>query len=107
MTPAEALSQIETELREATPGPWEVGVTYNYDRNATLIAHAPTYLAALVRVVRAVQAVECLHCPEPSHGRGHKRADPSIYDSLCPSAVCIVKGEIRTALDALTEAVEG
>lgn len=73
MTPADALTKIEAELQAATPGPWKVteylatifrkltgpdlstvGSVFGAP-NAALIAHAPTYLAALVEVAKAAQ----------------------------------------------------
>lgn len=67
-----AIEQIRKELDAATPGPWftELDGVYNANRmylvtptgdsdqdraDATLIAHAPTYLAALLDVVEAAQ----------------------------------------------------
>ncbi len=100
MTPAEALSQIETELREATPGPWEVGVTYNYDRNATLIAHAPTYLAALVKVARAASDLkQCIMTSTDLYDHTFVISDDATFVNDART--------LRTALDAFTKAVEG
>ncbi len=123
MTPAEALSQIETELREATPAPWYFATDKPHDNplignytqlcsladevdeyeadilsaddcadlfvaepNATLIAHCPTYLAALVEVAKAANngLFECenLESGEPWYKW------------------------LRAALDALTKAVQ-
>lgn len=73
-----AIDQIRKELDAATPGPWEVAtgpklgwvaqindlwVVHDVEEagpveaDATLIAHAPTYLAALCDVAEAAQAM--------------------------------------------------
>ena len=47
--------QVEEALAAATPGPWEVGVTYNAARNAHLIANAPTWLRTLLDALSAAE----------------------------------------------------
>lgn len=85
-----AIEQIRAELEAATPGPWstereddvemfgdpvhligdgepgsEDAYLFTTDANATLIAHAPTHLAALLDVALAAQAVVARHPDSP------------------------------------------
>ena len=107
----DALTKIEAQLAAATPRPWEAVDThserdlhgwgcgwtikfgdgsghYGYlQRDAILISHAPTYLAALVEVAKAANngLFEC----------ENMESDEPWYKWL------------RAALDALTKAVQG
>ena len=50
---AEALAALEAAEKEATPGEWEPGVSYNYTKNAEFIAKARNSFPALLKLARA------------------------------------------------------
>ena len=64
------LEEIRSRAEAATPGPWEIGVTYNHGRNATFIAHAREDIPYLLAEVERLQ--KDLH---PHH---------AVYDTTCP-----------------------
>ena len=110
MTPDDALTKIEAELAAATPGPWVVRRMFEgWDiyqkggvedcvidnggmqrKDAELISHAPTYLAALVEVARCA-AKQPRACARRHYG----------LDLPCDNCKAL-----WAALDALTKAVQ-